>query len=245
MGMSDPVAADGAILMVASEAREFRGILRNCGNTVRLDWPVDFAQSADWKGHRLVCVANGPGFRLAEKAVKVAGAKERFRAVVSTGFCGGLDPRLAVGDIVEVSSVLDVADDKRYACRSITSSTTFAAGLLASQDRVAETALEKAQLLSSTGAVAVEMEAAVVARFAVSQDASFFCFRAISDTAGHSFDIQLNRLRDADGRFSKGRIVLEALKSPWSRIPGLIELDRNCKLAENRLGEFFANCNFA
>jgi adenosylhomocysteine nucleosidase len=245
MDMSEPVAAGGAILMVASEAREFRGILRNCGNTVRLDWPVDFAQSADWKGHRLVCIANGPGFQLAEKAVKVAGAKERFRAVVSTGFCGGLDPRLAVGDIVEVSGVLDVQAGSRYVCGSVSSSTRTAGGLLASQDRVAETAREKAELHSSTGAIAVEMEAAVVAKFAANLGAAFFCFRAISDTASHSFSIQLNQLRDAEGRFSKGRIVLEALRKPWSRIPGLIRLDRDCKLAEIRLGEFFANCNFA
>lgn len=235
----------GAILIVASEAREFRGILRNCGDTVRrLDWPLDFAQSADWKGHRLVCVANGPGFRLAGKAVELAGQKERFRAVVSTGFCGGLDPRLQVGDIVEVSTVIDVAQSLEYGCVALCGD-TVAQGSLASIDKVAETVDEKAALLAATRAIAVEMEAAAVARFAALRDVPFYCFRAISDTASHSFDIHLNDLRDAEGRFKKVRIVLEALKSPWSRIPGLIQLNRNCKLAEESLGEFFVNCNFA
>jgi len=55
----------------------------------------------------------------------------------------------------------------------------------------------------------------------------------------------MNQFRDADGRFAKGRIVLEALKRPFTRIPGLMALDRNCKFAEDRLGDFFANCNFA
>ncbi len=239
------MSKSGAILLVASEAREFRGILRNCGNTVRIDWPVDFAQSASWKGVRLVCIANGPGFQLAERAVEIAGEKERFRAVVSTGFCGGLDPRLQIGDVVEVSSVIDVAQGLEYGCAESCRKSGPTRGRLASMDRVAETGAEKAELFAATGALAVEMEAAMVAKFAAREAIPFYSFRAISDTAGHSFDIHLNELRDAEGRFEKGRIVVEALKSPWSRIPGLIQLDRNCRLAENRLGEFFANCNLA
>jgi adenosylhomocysteine nucleosidase len=237
---------DPALLLIASEAREFRGILRNCGNSVRLNWPVDFAQSAVWNRDRVVMVANGPGFRLASKAAQIAGEKERFRAVVSTGFCGGLDPELQVGDIVEVSSVIDVDSRTEFGCETPGVATGAATrGSLASVDRVAETSSEKAELRARTGASAVEMEAAAVARFAASQSLPFYCLRVISDTAGHSFDIHLNDMRDQEGRFAKGRIVLEALRRPWSRIPGLIRLDRACKLAEDRLGEFFVNCNFA
>lgn len=230
------------ILMVASEAREFRGILQNCGSLIRLDWPLDFAWSADWNGRRLVCIANGPGFGLVSKAVDVAGEKERFEAVVSTGFCGGLDPMLQIGDVVEVSSVMDVALGERYACRPVSAGISH---VLASQDRVAETASEKAALRQSTGAGAVEMEAAIVARFAARCAAMFYCVRAVSDTASHSFSIPLNLLRNADGRFNRNRIVWQALQRPWSRIPDLLQLNRNCALAENRLGEFFAHSNFA
>lgn len=238
---------DPALLLIASEAREFRGILRNCGNSVRLNWPVDFAQSAVWNRDRVVMVANGPGFRLASKAAQIAGEKERFRAVVSTGFCGGLDPELQVGDIVEVSSVIDVDSRTEFGCETpgVATGAAAARGALASVDRVAETSSEKAELRARTGASAVEMEAAAVARFAASRALPFYCLRVISDTAGHSFDIHLNDMRDQEGRFAKGRIVLEALRRPWSRIPGLIRLDRACKLAEDRLGEFFVNCNFA
>ncbi len=231
-----------SILMIASEAREFRGILRNCVSVVRLDWPVDFAWSGEFQGRRVVCVANGPGFQLAAKAVEIAGAKERYGAVVSTGFCGGLDPALKVGDIVEGDAVLDVASGDRYSCH------VFSLGahhLLASVDRVAETADEKSQLRQSTGAGGVEMEAAVVARFAASIAAVFYCVRVVSDTAGHSFPFSLNSLRNADGRFNRNKIIRAALRRPFSRIPGLMQLHRNCALAENRLGEFFANCNLA
>ena len=237
------MSSRNATLIAAAEAREFRGILRNCGNVLRLDWPLDAAWSATWKGRRLVLVANGPGFRLVAKALDVAGAKERFEAVVSTGFCGGLDPVLRVGDVVEASSIVDVASGERFLCSAIR---VGAPGhLVASVDRVAETASEKSALRQSTGAGAVEMEAAVVAAFAAARRARFYCFRAVSDEAGHSFTIPLNALRDGEGRFRKSRIVWEALKRPWARIPSLLQLDRNCALAEIRLGEFFANCNLA
>jgi len=239
--------SEQSILMVASEAREFRGILRNCGKTNRLDWPVDFAQSAMWNGLRLVCVANGPGFHLVGRAVRIAGERECFRAVVSTGFCGALDPELATGDVLEVSRVIDVLRQVTYACRETTGgSARLSRAALASMDRVAESSQEKAELRSSTSAHAVEMEAAEVARYAAEAAIPFYCFRAISDTAEHSFDIHLNAHRDSEGRFARKRIVWEALTvQPWRRVPGLIALDRNCRLAENRLGEFFANCHFA
>jgi adenosylhomocysteine nucleosidase len=229
-------------LIVAAEAREFRGILQSCGNAIRLDWPLDFATTVTWNGRRLVLIANGPGFRLVSRAMEIAGAKERFDAVVSTGFCGGLDPLLRVGDVVEASSVLDVASGRQYPCRPMGAEVRYP---LASQDRVAGTSAEKSTLRQATGAGAVEMEAAAVARFAIDRAASFYCVRAVSDTASHSFPIPLNDLRDAEGRFHKTRIVWEALKRPWSRIPSLLQLNRNCVLAETRLGEFFANCNLA
>ncbi|BDC51089.1 hypothetical protein F183_A34050 [Bryobacterales bacterium F-183] len=232
--------SNSAILIVASEAREFRGILRHCSEVQNLDWGIDFAASAQSRqGSKVVCVANGPGFRCAEKAMQVATSKGTYRAVFSTGFCGGLDPALAVGDVVEAAAVLDVAAGERYRCAKGTDA------VVASVDRIAATAEEKAALHAATGASVVEMEAAVVARYAAAQDAAFYCVRAISDTADHTFEIEMNQFRDAEGRFAKGRIVLEALKRPFTRIPGLLALDRNCKLAEDRLGDFFANCNFA
>lgn len=236
-----------AVLVIAAEAREFRGILRNCGELVRLNWPVDFAQSAVCGNDRMVLVANGPGFRLAGKAAEIAGEKERFRAVVSTGFCGGLDPELQVGDILQASTVIDVRNGTRFDCQApdVSGAALARTGSIASQDEVAETAAGKLELRRVTGSAGVEMEAAAVARFAALRSLPFYCLRVISDTASHSFDIHLNSMRDPEGRFDKARIVLAALRKPWSRLPGLIRLDRNCRLAEQRLGEFFANCKFA
>src|ERR1700692_2943225 len=98
----------GVRLVVAAERREFRGILRNCGPVNELSWPVSYAAEAELDGVRYVFAANGPGPRLARKALEAAeveagkaGSNDLIGAVISTGFCGGLDPQLALGDIVE------------------------------------------------------------------------------------------------------------------------------------------------
>ena len=236
---------DLRVLAIASEAREFRGILRNCGNVVRLDWPAAFARRAEWNGNCMVCIANGPGFQLARRAVEVASSKERFNAVVSTGFCGGLNPELQVGDIVVASSILDVRSGRRYPASPVHTSLQVVEGTIVSQDRVASTAVDKGRLREQFGAEAVEMEAAVVAGFAQEENAAFYCIRTVSDRASHEFEIDLNEMRQADGSFNKVRILWEAIKRPRTRIGELMRLNAQCRSAEERLGEFFANSNIA
>ncbi len=53
--------------------------------------------------------------------------------------------------------------------------------------------------------------------------------------------LDFNRYRDADGRFSRTRIALAAMLHPFSVMPRLTRLDRNCRVAAEALGEFFAN----
>jgi adenosylhomocysteine nucleosidase len=210
--------AERTWLVVAAESRELQGILKRCGASAMLDWPAAFAREAKWRGDRWLLVANGPGKRLAaqvmEKRIEVDG-------VISTGFCGALDPALRVGDIVDARS------------RRIHTA-----------DRVAVTAREKAALFASTGAAAVEMEAAALEQAASAWRVPFYCFRAVSDTAAEDMPLDFNLYRDAAGRFSRGRIALAALARPFTAIPALLRLDRNCRIAAESLGDFFADCTF-
>jgi adenosylhomocysteine nucleosidase len=210
--------AERTWLVVAAESRELQGISKRCGASAVLDWPAAFAREAKWRGDRWLLVANGPGKRLAaqvmEKRIEVDG-------VISTGFCGALDPALRVGDIVDARS------------RRIHTA-----------DRVAVTAREKAALFASTGAAAVEMEAAALEQAASAWRVPFYCFRAVSDTAAEDMPLDFNLYRDAAGRFSRGRIALAALARPFTAIPALLRLDRNCRIAAESLGDFFADCTF-
>jgi adenosylhomocysteine nucleosidase len=196
--------------MVAAEAREFAGIVKRTGSP-----------SNQW-----ILVANGPGPGLVNEALR---ERRTVDGIVSTGFCGALDPALSVGDIVVSGG-------------GVMSPRPFVRGEILSTDRVAVTATEKRGLRRQSGAVAVEMESAAVAAKAREWGVPFRCIKVVSDTAAEDMPLDFNLYRDAAGRFSRSRIALAALGRPFTAIPALLRLERNCRHAAERLGEFFADC---
>jgi adenosylhomocysteine nucleosidase len=201
-------------VIVAAETREFAGIVKRTA-----------AHSDPW-----ILVANGPGPRLAAEALdRTLRERRTVDGIVSTGFCGALAPGLGIGDIV-VSSP------------EVTSSRAFVRGEILSLDRVAATAAEKRELRRRTGAIAIEMESAAVAAKAREWGVPFRCIKAVSDIAAEDMPLDFNRYRDAAGRFSRSRIALAAIRRPFTAIPALLRLDRNCRHAAEKLGEFFADC---
>ena len=88
------------------------------------------------------------------------------------------------------------------------------------------------------------MEAATVAPWATERAIPFYCVRVVSDRAYDSFPFDMNQMRDSAGRFEWKKIAVTALRKPLTRIPGLLKIDRDCRVAEEKLGAFFANCRF-
>jgi nucleoside phosphorylase len=135
----DTANVRGTLLIVAAEAREFAGLMQRVPSQA-FPWPdAAFARETALAGRRAILLANGPGPRvvnhmLARLAITDAGL------VISTGFCGALDPALHVGDIVEAPPAH-----------------------IWSEDRVVVTTEEKRRLWEQTGARVVEMEYAAVA----------------------------------------------------------------------------------
>jgi adenosylhomocysteine nucleosidase len=218
-------------LLVAAEAREFAGILRRFGKSSKLDWPAQFAREANWKGDRWLMIANGPGPRLVNEALS---SRVEASAIISTGFCGALDPALQIGDVV-VGNTGKLPESRRV---------RFHTGGIHSIDRVACTAAEKSEFHDQTGAIAIEMESAAAAWKAVEWDLPFYCIRSVSDTAADDLPLDFNEYRDSGGRFSRTRIAMAALARPLTRVPALLRLDRNCQKAAEALGDFFADCRF-
>jgi nucleoside phosphorylase len=105
---------------------------------------------------------------------------------------------------------------------------------------VATTLTEKAKL-RRTGADAVEMEAAAVAAKAQEWNLPFYAIRVVTDTAAESFPLDFNRMRDAEGRFDRARIITAALRRPGIVFPELLKLNKRCKSAARALGEFIAD----
>jgi adenosylhomocysteine nucleosidase len=228
------------LAFVAAEHREFDGLLRKAGRVAQLGWPLPFARMAWMQGQPIVLVANGPGPKLAGWAAEIARKRQELTGLVSTGFCGALDPALKPCDIFVATEVVGVAH-----APSVPRSHSFErqTGTLLSIDRVVSTAAEKSEL-RKTGADAVEMEAEAVAAKAAEWNIPFYCVRVVTDTATESFPLDFNRMRDANGRFSRMKIMAAAIRRPGSILPELLKLDKRCKDASQALGDFIVNASF-
>lgn len=228
---------------MAAEERELAAFRRRLTGARRLDWPAGSAVAGRRGGERFLLVAAGTGSRLAEQALEAARERSRIGAIVSTGFCGGLNPELRPGQIFVASEVRQLDGGGRYPARLPRTSRSYATGTLLSVDQVVGSEREKRRL-RELGGDAVEMEAAAVARSAAAWDVPFYCIRAVTDTAQEGFRCDLNAARLADGRISYAKLLLAAATRPTERLPELWWLWRRSRLAAEALGEFLAGCMF-
>jgi len=201
--------------MVAAEAREFAGLLRRVSTN---PWPLPNVAFSRRSGSTLL-VANGAGPRSVQRILH--NLVQDFDEVISTGFCGALDPNLRVGDIVEAQPTE-----------------------IWSEDRIVVSAEEKQQLRERTGARIVDMEYAAVAAKAREWNIPCRAVRVVSDSAQEDLPLDFNRYRDAEGRFQLTRIAVAGLVRPFSVLPKLLQLDRNSRLAAEKLGAFLADSEF-
>jgi len=218
------------------------GLLARCRAGEVLRWGLDFAARALLNGAPVLVVAGGPGARLAAEAVEKVLARERVRAMLSIGTCGGLDPTLLRGDIVVAAEIHCAESGRVFRAWRPQCAQAYRSGVLLSVNRVIGTAAEKAALRSR--ALAVEMEASAVAARAEERGLAVGAIRAVLDTAQESFSIDFNALRSNDGRFRHWAVVGAALAHPGSVVPELWRLRQNLRIATARLGEFLAACCF-
>ncbi len=221
------------ILIVAADRREFAGwkVSRTGrSGTVRMN------------GHEVLLVANGAGRTRAAAAVDNALRDFPADAVISTGFCGALDPELRVADIV-VGTCVSGPDGNYYAASPVRAAARFHTGPVSSLDHVAQTAEEKRKLRAA-GACAVEMEAAGVAARARARGLPFYCVRSVTDLASETLQNDFNAALRPDGHFGTMVILRNLLRHPWRRFPELFRLQKRCVRASRALGDFLGDCRF-
>lgn len=237
-----------AILYVASDAAELKPFATYLTGLRPLKWPLAYAQEGILDGRRILLAANGAGPKLAAHAVEIAIravsaadlGSSPLEAVLSVGYCGALDPNLQQNQVVVATQVSEPSGSEIFDCVPLQPIPEAVTGVILSQDRIAVTAADKADLFR-LGAVAVEMEAAGVARRAKRADLPFGCIKVVSDRADESFGFDLNLMRSADGHIERGKIVLWALKRP-TIVPELLRLRSRTGRAAQVLGEFLASC---
>jgi adenosylhomocysteine nucleosidase len=227
------------LLLIASAPMEFR--LGGACFSLPSALPVDWARTIRLGNHDVLAVANGAGARRAASAVDAAAEVFLPDAVISTGFCGALDPQLRTADVVVATSV--AAADRRYAALPVSTTAPHHSGVVCSIDRVAQTAEEKRRLRAG-GAMVVEMEAAGVAARAQARGLPFHCIRVVTDLAGETMANDFNAALRADGHFDTMVILRGVLRRPLARLPELCRLRQRSVRAARVLGVFFADCRF-
>lgn len=160
---------------------------------------------------RVVALMAGVGPAAAARSTETAIAEHRPDHLIVAGIAGGIDPILAIGDLV----VAEEATDHRSG-RS-TRPTPIGDEAMSGRIITTDTILADAQLAAemAAGFVAVDMETAAVG--AVCDDASvpWTAYRAISDRVGEGvIDESTLRLLNPDGSTNLTAVATTLLASP-------------------------------
>jgi hopanoid-associated phosphorylase len=150
----------------------------------------------------------------------VSAAARRAQCLVSFGIAGGLAPHLRSGDIVLSTEVIDAAtrwrpsDDFSRRMTQVATRIGAICGPVLGAQSVVSTQADKARTWSDTGALAVDLESAAVARAAAAAGIPFLVLRAIADPANRQLPpAALIPLAD-DGTPAIRQVLAEILRRP-------------------------------
>ena len=160
------------------------------------------------------------------RLARLLAAMPRPSAILSLGIAGGLDPALRPGTLVVARNVVaELAWPADEAWSAAIAPGALRADI-AGADRVIALPAEKAALRAATGAAAVDMESAAVARLGV----PFAVLRAIADTAGEALPPAAAEGLDEAGNPAPWRVMRALLRRPQD-LPGLIRMALRSRVA--------------
>jgi adenosylhomocysteine nucleosidase len=168
-------------------------------------------------------------------------------AAISAGYAGALGPA-GVGEVILGTEVHDWTRDRsqpvtpgdagllhvaRTAARE--SGVAWTQGPVVTVGTVVGLAAEKRALSEASGAVAVDMESAPIAKAAAAAAVPFFVARAVFDRVGDDLPMDFNLWFSAWG---PARVFVGILRRP-SILWGLVRLERHEEQASETLARFF------
>jgi adenosylhomocysteine nucleosidase len=193
---------------------------------------------------------SGPGVERAARAAMEA-LEAGAERLMSWGLAGGVLPAAVTGSVIlperlqsdDGEWLPDPAWRDRIA-NVIGRRFRVVGGVLFTSDRVLTTPAAKAELGARTGATAVDMEAAAVARVAAAAGAPFVAVRVIADGPGDALPDEIERLVTADGRTRLAGLP-RMLVSPrrFGRLVRLGGRSRQARVVLRRLAESLAGRN--
>lgn len=156
--------------------------------------------------------------------------------LISFGIAGGLDPSLGSGTVVLSGEVIGEAarwrgsDAWMRRIDGLAHEIGAAAGPVFGAERIVAGAEDKRRLRTETGAAAVDLESAIVARAGAENGIPFVVLRAIADAAARDLPAAAMIPLNAEGRPRIGRILASAMARP-GQLPALTALARDSRRA--------------
>jgi hopanoid-associated phosphorylase len=138
--------------------------------------------------------------------------------VISIGLGGALSPHLKVGAVVIGERILYA--NEVFRCDNLWRVALAAKipgahqGPIAGSDLILESPKTKAALFQSSGALVVDMESHVAARFAAARGLKLAALRVISDDASHTLPPAALVAMTPDGGVALGRVLWSLVKNP-------------------------------
>jgi adenosylhomocysteine nucleosidase len=160
-----------------------------------------------FENDQAVLVCGGIGAEAAKRATEAVIALYQPESILSAGYAGALDRNLEVGGVVRPSRVIDANGE------TVAEISGMPSAILVSHSRIADTS-QKAKLANSYGAVAVDMEAASVARVAHAASIAFGVVKVISDEYDAKLP-EMDRFVTTNGEFRAVAFALHLAVRPW------------------------------
>ncbi len=152
-----------------------------------------------------------------------------LQGVISIGLAGALSPHLKVGDAVIADQI--ITGEENWDChegwrvRLLSRLPHAHQGQIFGSDVIIENAETKSGLYDTTGALAVDMESRVAARFAAKRNLPLAALRVISDDASHVLPPAALVAMKPDGGIALGRVLGSLLRKP-TQLPALVRTAR-------------------
>ena len=174
------------------------------------------ARIARAAGFEVIVGAGDPG----RTTMLVEAAAQRAQCLISFGVAGGLAPHLRAGDVILSAEVISDGQswrpDERFQCKVAGLARRIGAveGMVLGSRDILATASAKARAWRDTGALAVDLESAIVARAAQAAGIPFLVLRTIADPAGRELPQAALIPLAADGTPAFARVLAEVLRRP-------------------------------
>ena len=191
----------------------------------------DFRRLLGHQGHEIAVLHTGVGEKTCRNRMAPFLDAQPYELLISSGFAGGVDPSLGVGDLLLAENFSDPQLLAR--ARSIL---VGGVARLVTADRVIASETERAELAQKNNAAAVDMETEWIARACAERKLPMLSLRVISDTAAAPFPAPPEVLFNLKRQQTEAlKLIPYLLKHP-SALVRLIRFARQIATARANLG---------